>query len=61
MVNGYHHHCSVTGGNCTSIGDPDSYLWYDELHPSEQTQRTVAKNFMDVINGNSSYATYYSS
>ena len=32
----------------------------DELHPSEQTDRNIAKNFVDVLNGNSTYASYYS-
>jgi hypothetical protein len=56
MVNSYVH-----APNGTLRGDPDSFMWYDELHPSQQTQRWVASTFMDVINGNSSYATYYSS
>lgn len=60
MVNGYYHHCSVTGGSCNATGDPDSYMWYDELHPSEQTQRWVAKEFVKTINGKGDYATYYS-
>ena len=35
--------------------------WFlDELHPSEQTDRNIAKNFVDVLNGNGTYASYYS-
>jgi len=60
-VDGFVHHCSVTGGNCTLVGDADSYEWYDELHPSEQTQRWVAREFVGVMGGSSSYATYFSS
>lgn len=30
---GYSHHCSVNGTNCVSDSSPDSYLWFDELHP----------------------------
>ncbi|PIL25383.1 hypothetical protein GSI_13273 [Ganoderma sinense ZZ0214-1] len=38
-------------GVCTdAVGtDQASYLWYDELHPSEQTDRIVAKAISDVI------------
>lgn len=61
MVNGYVHHCNTMGGNCTLVGDPDSYVWYDELHPSEQTQRWVAREFVGVVGGRSGYATYFSS
>lgn len=60
-VQGWEHHCTVNGTYCTNEGSPDSYLWYDELHPSEQTDRNIAKNFVDVLNGDSKYATYYSS
>jgi len=38
----------------------DSYMWYDELHPSEQTSRIVAKEFVGVLNRESKYAKYYS-
>lgn len=52
----------------------DSFMWYDELHPryvtnmwseskltcfSEQTDRIIARNFVEVLNGTSSYAQYY--
>ncbi|KAK4554585.1 hypothetical protein LTR86_008440 [Recurvomyces mirabilis] len=60
-VTGFVNHCNTTGGNCVANTSPDSFLWYDELHPSEQTQRLVAKNFVDVVKGVSSYATYWSS
>ncbi|KAI0648790.1 hypothetical protein C8Q79DRAFT_903066 [Trametes meyenii] len=38
-------------GVCTdAVGsDRDSFLWYDELHPSEQAERQVAKLISDVI------------
>ncbi|KAG7088345.1 hypothetical protein E1B28_012349 [Marasmius oreades] len=29
----------------------DSYLWFDELHPSEQADRIVARQVADVIGG----------
>ncbi|KAH8823572.1 GDSL lipase/acylhydrolase [Flagelloscypha sp. PMI_526] len=39
---------------CTIVppGDGrDSYLWWDELHPSEQANRIVAQNVAEVIKG----------
>ncbi|KAG6856479.1 hypothetical protein H0H87_003947 [Tephrocybe sp. NHM501043] len=41
-------------GDCTTVTDPkeqDSYLWYDELHPSEQADRIVAREIAAVIKG----------
>lgn len=38
---------------------PDSFMWHDALHPSEQTDRIIAREFMNVLDGNSSYATYW--
>ena len=60
-VTGYVHHCNLSGADCTSEPSPDSFQWYDELHPTEQTERIVAKNFVDVVKGASQYATYWSS
>ncbi|GAB7339922.1 hypothetical protein MBLNU457_6445t1 [Dothideomycetes sp. NU457] len=60
-VTGYINHCSVNGTNCVRQSNPDSYMWFDELHPSEQTERIVARTFLDVINGISPFATYWSS
>lgn len=61
-VTGFIHHCNTTGGDCTTFtNSPDSFTWYDELHPSEQVQRLIAQNFVDVVHGNSSWATYWSS
>ncbi|KAM5530586.1 hypothetical protein V8D89_015745 [Ganoderma adspersum] len=36
--------CTIAKGT-----DQDSFLWYDELHPSVQTERVVAKAISDVI------------
>jgi hypothetical protein len=36
-------------------------MWYDELHPSEQTDRVIAREFVDVVKGGSKWATYWSS
>jgi len=58
---GFEHHCSLDGTVCSNFegNSPDSFLWYDELHPSEQTDRIIARTFVDVLNGQSGYATYY--
>ena len=35
-VEGFEHHCSLDGMTCTDMYNgtsPDSFLWYDELHP----------------------------
>ncbi|MCJ1308047.1 hypothetical protein MMC25_001697 [Agyrium rufum] len=58
-VTGFNEHCALNGSACTNLPSKDSFLWYDELHPSEQTDRIIASNFVDLLNGNSSYATYY--
>jgi hypothetical protein len=36
-------------------------MWYDELHPSEQTDRVVAREFIKVVGEGSKWATYYRS
>jgi hypothetical protein len=46
--------------NGTVNASPDSFMWYDELHPSEQTDRVIAREFVDVVKGNSKWATYWS-
>ncbi|TLD36471.1 carbohydrate esterase family 16 protein [Venturia nashicola] len=47
--------------DCPGKLSPDSYLWYDGLHPSEQAGRNVAKEFVQVVKGESRFATYWSS
>ncbi|KAI9654547.1 MAG: hypothetical protein M1821_006637 [Bathelium mastoideum] len=61
-VTGYENHCNANGTDCVDIGasNPDSFLWYDSLHPSEQTDRIIAQNFVDVVKGKSKFATYWS-
>lgn len=44
---------------CVKGPSPDSHLWFDDLHPSEQTERWVAREFLNVLGGRSGYATYY--
>jgi len=40
--------CTVANGT-----DADSFVWFDELHPSEQSQRIVAREVVSAINGTS--------
>lgn len=40
--------CTVATGS-----DKDSFLWFDELHPSEQTDRIVAREIAKALNGTS--------
>ncbi|KAF8827851.1 hypothetical protein HHX47_DHR4000681 [Lentinula edodes] len=51
-------------GVCTLVNgtDRDSYLWYDELHPSEQADRIVAREMALVMEGktNSDPARHFS-
>ena len=51
--------CDAQGANCTTNASPDSYEWFDPLHPSEQTSRVVAREFVNVVGGKSKYATYW--
>lgn len=53
---------NVTGDSRECNGDecdPDSFLWYDRLHPSEQTHRVIAREFVHVVYGYSKWATYW--
>jgi len=50
-------------GDCTIAtgSDADSFLWYDELHPSQQSDRNLAKEITAVIQGGQSqWATWLS-
>jgi len=60
-VTGVVHECEVSNSSaCTTNASPDSFLWYDTLHPSEQTDRIIAEEFVNVVKGRSKYATYWS-
>ncbi|KAF9010971.1 GDSL lipase/acylhydrolase [Hymenopellis radicata] len=43
-------------GTCTQVDgtDRDSYLWWDELHPSEQADRIVAREIAKTMSGQGS-------
>lgn len=59
-VDGFVNRCNSTGGDCVRNDSPDSFLWYDELHPSEQAERVVAREFVGVVQGGSEWAAYWS-
>lgn len=52
------------GGVCApATGDNairDSFLWWDELHPSEQADRIVAREMVKAMRGNTRWATWIS-
>lgn len=58
-VTGQSHQCSVNGTMCINDPSPDSFLWYDGLHPSEQTDRIIAREFVGVLGGMSKFASYF--
>ncbi|KAJ9307570.1 CAZyme family CE16 [Paecilomyces variotii] len=58
-VTGYINHCNINGTDCTRMPSPDSYLWFDELHPSQRTDQIIAENFIEVVRGKSKWATYW--
>lgn len=58
-VTGVVHRCDSTGANCTTNPIPDSFMWYDDLHPSEQTSRIIGREFVGVVNGISRWASYW--
>ena len=45
---------TVYRGDCTT-SQRDSYMFWDELHPSEQTGRLLAKEVAKKLNGRSIY------
>lgn len=59
-VTGYWYSCNLNSTVCKQSDLPmDSFMWYDELHPSVKTDEIIAKEFINVVGGNSSYATYW--
>ncbi|RAL14397.1 SGNH/GDSL hydrolase family protein [Aspergillus homomorphus CBS 101889] len=59
-VTGFEYHCDVNGQNCGKLDSPDSFLWFDQLHPSERTDQIIAEEFLKVVNGESRFAEYWS-
>lgn len=59
-VTGQYYLCTVAGvcGPTTSLS-ADHFLWYDELHPSEASDKAIAKEFVKVVQGSSKYAAYW--
>jgi hypothetical protein len=47
------------GPDCSSEDARDSFMWYDTLHPSEQTDRIIAREFLGVVRGGSKWAKYW--
>jgi phospholipase/lecithinase/hemolysin len=60
-VTGQYYLCDVAGIPCTSQSEIglSHFFWYDELHPSQQTDKAIAKEFINVIKGTSKYTTYW--
>lgn len=54
---GFYHHCNADNNSmCTTSAAPlDTFLWYDELHPSNKTDTIIAREFLGVVAGQSSY------
>ncbi|CAI6337060.1 unnamed protein product [Periconia digitata] len=60
-VTGTVKNCVGSGANQTCVRDdsPDSFMWFDALHPSEQVDRVIAKEFDQVLAGESKFAKYW--
>ncbi|KAF8688392.1 GDSL-like Lipase/Acylhydrolase, partial [Rhizoctonia solani] len=39
----------------------DSFLWWDEIHPSEQTNRVIARHLLAALKGTSPFVSWYGS
>jgi phospholipase/lecithinase/hemolysin len=53
-------HCPPSGVNCThGTLSLDHFMWYDDLHPSQQTDKAIAEEFVNLVKGSSKYATYW--
>jgi phospholipase/lecithinase/hemolysin len=60
---GFYHVCDVDDpSNCRDSAEPaSSFLWYDELHPTERVSSIIADEFIRAVNGKSEYAATYES
>lgn len=43
------------------VGNVDDFMWFDGLYTSEKTNQIIARKFINVVERNSKYATYWSS
>ncbi|GAP88023.1 putative acetyl esterase [Rosellinia necatrix] len=62
-VLGYYYTCPdpLSSDGCAPSEYPlSSFLWYDALHPSSRADQIIGEEFARALQGNSSYATYYS-
>lgn len=57
-VTGFTKQCD-DDGECVLAPSPESYMWFDELHPSERTSEIVAQEFVQVVKGESKWAAYW--
>jgi phospholipase/lecithinase/hemolysin len=59
-VTGYNVQCGGDGNCWVYRGDDrDAFMWYDELHPSEQVGRVLAREFVETVKGRGKWATYW--
>lgn len=58
-VSSFINRCDNESRQCERLPNPEQYMWFDELHPSEQTDRIVAEHFIEVIEGKSRWASYW--
>ncbi|KAB8264148.1 glycoside hydrolase superfamily [Aspergillus pseudonomiae] len=58
-VTGFVKHCNADGEDCVRLPDEENFMWFDELHPSQTTDRFIAEEFVKVVNGESEWATYW--
>lgn len=58
-VSGYINHCNANGSDCRRQASEASYMWFDELHPSQRTDEILAQSFIDVVRGQSRWARYW--
>ncbi|PSR75229.1 GDSL lipase/esterase [Coniella lustricola] len=52
---------TACGSACDSDAVRDSYMWYDSLHPSEQTDRILAREFVNMVDGNGTWSQTWTS
>ncbi|TAQ90007.1 hypothetical protein B7494_g1656 [Chlorociboria aeruginascens] len=58
-VQNAYHECTAESVCVDSALSLDHYFWYDDLHPSQQTDEAIAKEFVRVVKGASKYASYW--